>query len=302
MKTWTYTFNELVVKLPSDLPEEGVARPVRYGSTLEVFLHAAAIYRHNFLTIAAIVLIPTLAGEALVHAGVRFGGIGLDAAAIRAVDLVMRWIASIVAFPALINAVSDVCIGNRPGLRSSYGRVGWRTFVAFSCTFVAATLVVVVFPLVLGIVFGLVVYYGMTIYSALTESSASLALLVCFALLATFVATLALSFHLFVSALYAPIIAIAEPRVRALQAIKRSRWLGHGYLVRTTAVVAVVTAILFVAALVDQMGRDTPAELGGILFARLLGVVPYITATLIYYDLRARKEGYGIAERPEDLT
>ena len=49
------------------------------------------------------------------------------------------------------------------------------------------------------------------------------------------------------------------------------------------------------------MMRTTPLEMVEVFFANVLWAVPFIAATLIYYDLRARKEGYGIAERPEDL-
>src|SRR5258706_13720615 len=64
-KTWTYASDDFVLTLPADLPEEGEVRPVRYGTTPEVFWQALRIYRQYFSTIAAIFMIPICIGEVL---------------------------------------------------------------------------------------------------------------------------------------------------------------------------------------------------------------------------------------------
>jgi len=312
-KTWTYASDDFVLTLPADLPEEGEVRPVRYGTTPEVFWQALRIYRQYFPTIAAIFMIPICIGELLTlmirhrvtmesvtsWVTLPFGSPN-DASEtafvlVRLAELVVRWIATVVAFAPLVHAISDVCIGNRPRLRRSYQRVGWRTFVSVTGACALATLLIATPLLIAGLLTASVVQMD-------TTAQGTLSCFLTLGMLGVAGAALIISFRLFVTVLYVPIIVVVEPRVRLTQAIRRSRWLGRGYLKRTAAVVAIITGILLLAGAIYRLFSGHGAiEAVGIILARLLGPIPYIAATLIYYDLRARKEGYGVAERPEDL-
>jgi hypothetical protein len=270
-----------------------VLRPVRYVSTLDVFLHAITIYLRYFPTIIAIFLIPVLIGEGLVRLALRGNQL--------ITSLVVAWIATVVAFAPLVHAISDVCVGNRPNLRRSYRRVGWRTFVfvTIACTL---ALLFVASPLVID---GLLTTGVFALIDGLMLNCIAMLLAV-----APFFAAIVFSFRIFVSVLYVPIITVAEPRVALRSVIDRSRWLGRGYYKRTSAVIVVIAFIVCVSlgifgslwTIGAENGMPTIGEFLGFLFSGLVGPVPLIAATLIYYDLRARKEGYGIVERPEDLS
>lgn len=273
--------------LPADLPEEAVVRPVRAQSTFDALVEAVRMYRRYFPTIAAIFLIPMGIGEILV----RFAPVGEQVG----VGFLIRWVATVAAFGPLVYAISDVCVGNRPRIRRSYQRAGWRTFLAVSLDCAAATVfiaapVLAAYLIIAGLIYGAEKYLG--------ELGAVVQLL---GVALTIGAAIVMTLLILVWVLYVPIIAVLEPGSSPFRAIRRSRWLGQGYSKRTAAVATVIVAIFMLASAIYTQFAASPFELVGVLAARLLGPIPYIAATLIYYDLRARKEGYGITERPEDL-
>lgn len=282
--TWIYASEDFVLKLPADLPEDGAPRPVHYESTIDVFNQALKIYGRYFFTIASIFLLPLFAGELLAqaaHIGKQF-----------AVELAIRWITTVIAFAPLVHAVSDICIGNRPRLRRSYKRAGWRALLRVTAACALATLLITS-PLFIGLLItsALAALLGKSLmFGAVLAGAAAL------------IAAIFLSVRMFIWVLFVPVIIVVEPRVQLRRVIKRSRLLGSGFTDRTAVVIVIIALILVLASLLHQTLTLVGTEVLGIVFDRLLWPVPCIAITLIYYDLRARKEGYGIVERPEDLT
>ena len=281
-RTWTYVLDGVPLDIPSDLPEEAFSRPVNFGSTAEVFAHAIRVYVRYFPTIAALFLIPMVIGELLLKLAPLQGQTEWRFA--------IRWIFTVVAFAPLVNAVADVCAGNRPGLRRSYARVTPRTFIAVSAGSAIATLLIFS-PFIL-------LYQGA---DRLFRMGSMINELVGLAVaIAGGVAAALFALRMLIWFLYVPVIVVMEPHVSLPRAAGRSRWLGLGYFLRTGAVAVVIFLIFTLSGVI----RATTAEdLGflGVLLSRLVEPVPFIAATLIYYDLRARKEGYGVVERTEDL-
>jgi len=291
---WTYVLDETTLVLPSDLPEEGTARPVRYGSTLAVFVQALTLYRRYFVTFAAIFLFPMLIGEVFVRA-VRILGPDEPTTAVRVIEFALQWVATVVAFAPLVYAVSDVCVGNQPGLRRSYQRVELRTFAAVTAVCALATLLILAPFAIGGALAALILWIDF-------ESAGVGTCLFVPHIVAITVTAVVISIPIFTSVLYVPVIVVVERGVGIRDAFRRSRWLSRGYTLRTATVIVIVVLILLLSGTIYQTLSEKRVEVLGVLFAKLLGPVPYIAATLIYYDLRARKEGYGIAERPEDLS
>lgn len=282
--TWTLFLDGVSFTLPADLPEVAVTRPVRSQSTFDALREAVRMYLRHFLTIAAIFLIPMGLGEILVrllHEQLLAG-------------FVIRWVTTVMAFGPLVYAISDVCAGNRPRIRRNYRRAGWRTLLVVSLDCAVATAFIAV-PVIAAYL----------IIAGLISLAEKMPTWVVFASylggFLTIGAAIVMMMLILIWVLYVPIIAVLEPRISPFQAIKRSRSLGQGHSKRTAAVAAVIVVIFMLAGWIYTQFAASPFELVGILAARLLGPIPYIAATLIYYDLRARKEGYGITERPEDL-
>jgi len=283
--TWTFALDGASFVVPADLPEESVARPMRAASTFDALREAVRIYRWYFPTIAAIFLIPIGIGELLVRIAPMHDQF--------AVGIVIRWVATVTAFGPLVYAISDVCIGNRPRVRRSYRRTGWRALLIVSLDCAVAT-VLIVLPVAAVYLIGA----GLVLAAETIPAVADVYTLIMLSILpAAFIMTVLL----LVWVLYVPIIAVLEPRISPLRAIKRSRWLGQGYAKRTAAVAVIIVAIFMLAGSIYTQFAASPFEFVGILAARLLGPIPYIAATLIYYDLSASQEAYGITERPEDL-
>jgi len=284
--TWTLFLDGVSFTLPADLPEVAVTRPVRSQSAFDALREAVRLYRRHFLTIAAIFLIPMGLGEILV----RFAPLRDQFIA----GFVIRWVTTVVAFGPLVYAISDVCVGNRPRIRRNYRRAGWRTLVVVSLDCAVATAFIAA-P----------VAAAYLILAAIVDTAEKMPTWAVFVeYLAGFLISLAavvLTMLILIRVLYVPIIAVLEPRISPFNAIRRSRWLGQGHSKRTATVAAVIVVIFMLAGWINAQFAESPFEPVGILAARLLGPIPYIAATLIYYDLRARKEGYGITERPEDL-
>jgi hypothetical protein len=286
--TWTYTSDDVVLKLPADLPKDGALRAVRYESAYEAFRHALALYGQYFVTIAGIFLVPLFVSELIAWAA------RLNRWMV--VDIAIRWIATVIAFAPLVYAVSDVCVGNRPRVRRSYQRAGWRTVLRVVGACAIATLVIVA-PFVVTVLIGMAT--GELVPA--NKGSASVAL-VMITVSITFAAVF-LSARSFIRLLFVPVIIVVEPRIGLKRALGRSRWLGAEFLGRTLTVVVVIALMMYSAGKLVEVFQagGMGMEIIGILLARLIWPVPFIATTLIYYDLRARKEGYGIVERPENL-
>jgi hypothetical protein len=178
-----------------------------------------------------------------------------------------------VTFPATI-AVSEICLGVKPSVSRSYrrafadpGRVIGTYLLAFVIIFLGMLAL-----LVPGIIFAL--------------------------------------WYMFVG----PVVMIES--LGGWAALKRSRELGRGYYWRNLGIYFLVTILAILS--VAVVGAVLGGVLGIVFF--LLGVqqqaiivlvaslaalaimpVVIVTIVLLYYDMRARKEGYGAAQLAEDM-
>jgi hypothetical protein len=188
-------------------------------------------------------------------------------------------------FSALALTVSDVCNGLQPTVLRSFRRLGWKR-VGLIC------LNALVLALMIGgppsAAFGVIMTF-----EDMQEVLSGIAIL-----------TVITSVTLAILLLYVPIIAALEENTTPLAAVQRSWALGIGYYGRT--VLALMQALLLGGALVlivclwtERWPQD---DMWARLFVtRLLMPWVFITAIVMYFDLRTRKEGYNFRVFVEDL-
>ena len=238
-------------------------QPQTLGSVIR---NSFTIYVRNWTTICLIYIVPLLPLAVLRHVLAEGGHSGW-AGLVSFVQLMI----SILVGAALIVAVSDVCLGLKPNLRRAYRR-------GFGNGRLLKTYFTLVLFLMLG--FALLVVPGLV-----------MVVWYMFALPAT---------------------VLEQYTGRA--ALKRSRELGRGFYWRNVGIVLVdwlvVIGVLLVAVIVLVLlelltlaGNFPLLEglLGVALAIAVLGPLTSIPLILLYYDMRARKEGYGAAQLVEDL-
>lgn len=239
-------------------------QPQTLGSIIR---NTVSIYVRNWITICLIYILPLLPIAALQGALEADGYKGWAA-----ILLLIQFPLDIIVGVALIIAVSDICIGLVPNVRRAYRR-GFAnsgrlvmTYLLMMVLFLIGFMVLVVPGLVLA------VWYM-------------------FAL---------------------PAVVLENFRGRA--ALRRSRELGRGFCWRNFgigllgSIIAgiMVLVISFFVGILDHLtlGNSHPlleAILGQTISIALFAPLSSIPLVLLYYDMRARKEGYGAAQLIEDL-
>ena len=264
---------------------------VQYNSVRAIVRDVVRLYCRHFRTFVAIYLLPvvplTMGAFLLTKALLTNSAfdVARTTAAIQWVAVVLGFFASTFAFAAVAVAMSDVCSGNRPGIRRSYRRIFGRRF---------------------GVVIANTILFYLSILFILIVSVAAQNLWVFFPGL--IVALVVLVRYMFV-----PVISAIEPRPGVARAFRRSAWLGLGYRSRAFATLlcigdagAVVAWLSYLAAtyFLAPTGAmlDAIRALVEILVGLLVFPPLYIAAVLQYYDLRARKEGFRLTELPEDIV
>jgi hypothetical protein len=242
----------------------------------DILRDAANIYRQHFITLLLIFVLPNIPYFAFEH----FRNLGTE-------DIVNPFTWSELMSPesvlglalfslptlAMVVAVSDICLGRRPTVRRSYGRLLRKDFALVFLTYFTGTLLGTA-GLVLFVVPGLIV----------------------------------LAIVFFVGE-----VGILEGRV-GLDAARRSYALGKGFLMRNLAVLILVVFVMLLYALIvgwlvelaaeAWLGLD-PSDLlvASVtpLLESLLSPLWGISITLMYYDMRVRKEHYDTAALAQDL-
>jgi hypothetical protein len=225
-----------------------------------------AIYFGNFLTVFIIYAIPLIPLQLI-----RIAATATDEppVAIAIVFILLETMAGIlVIFPATI-AVSEVCLGMKPTVARSYSRA-FASPGRLIGTYLLQMLVIIGGLLLLvipGIIFSV--------------------------------------WYFFVG----PVVLVESLSGKA--ALRRSRELGKDYYLRNFGVYFVVVLIVIVAN--GIIGAIVGALVGGLSGSRALMLSLIMISTdlvtpiflvaivLLYYDMRARKEGYGAAQLSEDL-
>ena len=219
------------------------------------------IYFHHFLTILLIYVLPRIPIQLLRLVD------GSEASILGAVlDTV---ISLLITFPMTV-AISEICLGIKPSVARAYIR-GFATPGRVLGTFFLAGIVI-------GIGFALLIIPGIV-----------------FALWYAFVG---------------PVVILEGHGGWA--ALRRSRQLGRGNYLRnfgillslSMIVALIILSVVLVAATVIALIATLPTKLAEVSGA-VVGILvtpPYlISLVLLYYDMRARKEGYSAAQLAEDL-
>jgi hypothetical protein len=266
-----------------------MATYVRELSIADTLRGTVQIYGAHFLSILGIYFLPVFPAAALQTIAQIEKWKDLAA-----LGTVLALILQLVAQGALTIAVSDVCLGYKPSAKRSYRRLSAAIIGRLIATGILAFLVI-------GVAF-LVPFGFLAVGSAMHESQLALAGMVLLGLAGIF----ALWFLL--SAMFIAPIVVLEGHW-GFVAIKRSRQLAKGYLLRNIGAFVLLLLTIMVAS----------GLLGGLLallfspesreFSLIVVAIQHLVAAplglilvlLLYYDLRARKEGYNMTTLAEDL-
>lgn len=214
-----------------------------------------------------------------------------DAIVVTAMSSVLTLVVSFFITAALAQAISHRYLGESTSLGQVYRSIGWRVIARL----VAYTLLEIAAVLVLTLILG-----GITVL--LVQIAPALGAV--FAVVASIGAVVALVIA-FIRFAFVPQVLVLE-RTRVFQAFRRSwglvygsTWRVLGYLLLLSLIVAITGGILggvAGAALTFTGGREG-AALGGAIGAIAGILIEPIRGggqTLLYYDLRIRKEGFDL--------
>jgi hypothetical protein len=262
----TFSLDDSVFRLRSDRSIDPLLA-MQYSSVRSMVRDVFRLYSGHFRTLAAIYL---LAVVPLAYFGMILKASGsLGAIA----SMLLPFFGGTFAFAAIAVAVSDVCSGNRPGVRRSYRRI---------------------FGVRLGVVLANTLLYYLAILLPMFITAVAAA-----AFWPLFVLVIFLTVFLALRYMFVPVISAIEPRPGIHRAFARSAWLGKGYRTRAFLMFVCIGAPgLLIAFLAHPLLPDVIE-----VFAAVLIFPPlYVAVVLQYYDLRARKEGFRLVELPEDIV
>jgi hypothetical protein len=256
-----------------------MANYLREQSAGEILRGTISIYRRGFLPLCGMYLLPTFPFHLL-----KLKMLGNPEA------YIYLWIALWVlvtpfAAAALTVGVSDICVGNRPSIGRSLRRV---------------------FGVILGkliftnlFVFLIVTAAFVPCYFAFLWQKTSASLFLCLFVVGIILTLLFLIWWMFV-----PTVVVLE-RTWAWTALQRSRILGKGFYTRNTALVLLLylptTILAWIIYATLQISSSDVLKALGIVLQGILVPLPLIATVLLYYDLRARSEGYDLAMLGQDL-
>jgi hypothetical protein len=242
---------------------------LREHSVGSILRSSLQIYRRNFLSLFLIYSLPAFPFTVAQQEAQATGR-----APLALVLVLVNLFVGFFAFGAITVAISDICLGDRPGVIRSYRRLGgatmrrlmWSNFLQ---------IVVVALGLILLVIPGLI---------------------------------------LMVRLLFTSVVATLE-NVSGRAALTRSATLGKGFYWRNTTVLLLFIAVfglvgglagLFFALISMGVGADNLAESSvarTLIAISMLSLYPlgFTCITLMYYDLRVRKEAYDLRALAEDL-
>lgn len=270
----SFSLDDAALRLRSDTNIDPMLG-VQYSSVRAIVRDVVRLYRAHFWTLVAIYLLPvapfTIIGAILpgeTHAAVIWS------------STILGFFAGTFAFAAVAVAMSDVCSGNRPGVRRSYRRIFGRRL-------------------------GVVIVNTILFYLAVLPAYVPFLLTIyipCLSIPAFILAAL-----LSVRYMFVPIISAIEPRPGVARTFKRSAWLGSDYLLRAVGTFmciggagAAIGGVVYLA--FAALGKDVAWIAVNIVGAALILPPLYVAVVLQYYDLRSRKEGFRLVELPEDIV
>jgi hypothetical protein len=260
-------------------PSGAMSTYLREQSAGEILRGTINIYRRNFLQLWAMYLLPTfpivmLKLEIFQHYQNAF---------------VYLWLANwllVIPFAAatLTVGVSDICVGNRPSIIRSLRRV-------------------------FGAILGKLVVTNLLIF--LVQAAFFVPMIAafwgagnCLVGLAILPASLALALLFQIWWMFAPTVVVLE-RIFGWTALKRSKGLGKGFYWRNCGVLLLLyvptLVLVWIVYATLQSQPNHILKVLGVAIEGMLAPLPLIATVLLYYDLRARSEGYDLAMLGQDL-
>jgi hypothetical protein len=259
-----------------------MATYVRELSIPDLLRGTFEIYRSHFATVFSTFFLPVFPA-AVIQVVAEIQGWTV----IVPIAVFLVTILQFIAQGALTIAVSDVCLGHQPSTKRAYRRLSGGLVGKLFATGILVTLLLFL-PL----------FFAAFAIGLTGGQPSGLLLALVFVILAAW---------FFLSAMFIAPIVILEG-YWGFAAIKRSFTLARGYMLRNFAAFLLLLIVLFVA------GGVLGAVFGGLLgaessaFKLVLAAIQYLSAPLgliavllLYYDLRARKEGYNMTTLAEDL-
>lgn len=250
---------------------------------------AFKIYFQNFATIFLIYILPMAFLQLVLNLTALSLSLSENLALIILVlvlVLLFYFIAYFTIYAAITVTVSDICLENKPSLKRAYTYVFGKRFFQFISTLILQTL----------IIFGSTAIMILPGYFFDSEILMALAILPLFIFIFWFLLT--------------PSVVILEAK-SGVAALKRSKQLGDGSHWRNGGMLLVLIIVLGLIGgligLVSAFSSISPEHWVFQVFVRLIqeGLatpISLIAIVLIYYDRRARKDGYDVKALAEDLA
>lgn len=316
------------------LPSQPLARPMSIGDLLD---RSITIYRRNFRTlvgITAIVSVPLLIIQivaAVFAFPLDFTSLSRRSTA-SAVDIsmfiylgvyvivaILASLASVFEQGAIIAVVSESFQNSSVGIKQAYGRAlrcGWALLGAFFLSgLVYAAVLGALFFVFFAFSFGSTALVAAAVRAGASSPAATAAIaLVPLCLCAGFIPALILSMLFYIRWIFWPQAIVLETKGvrsglgRSWRLLRGSFWrvliivILMGIFIWIITVTPTYTisfaAILFPSPLVSILLSTTVATIIGI----FVSPIRYAILTLLYYDLRIRKEGFDLEMRAKQLA
>ncbi len=308
-------------------PSEPLARPMSIGDLLD---RAITLYRRNFLilvSIAAIVSIPLLIVQALAavftlpldltslsrrSSASTFDSSFLIYLGVVGIASIVFAIASVFEHGAVVAVISESFQGGGVGVRQAYGRAFRRAGALLGALILSGLLYILIFG-VLFIPFFALLLSASTIGASSSTANAAIGfitLCVCAGFLPALIlwAFFYIRWIFWLQAVVLENKGVRSGLGRSWRLVRGSFWRVFfvviltgifNYIITVTPTTAIsFAAVLFPSVLVSTVLNSTVAILINILVAPLT----YTILTLLYYDLRIRKEGFDLALRAQQLA
>jgi len=248
-----------------------MANYLKEMSVGEIIDGSVRLYFRHFGTIFLIYLLPLIILEFILLSVFETNQPGAEVQAL--VAQLVRVSAAVLASAAITVAVSDACLGHKPGVARSYrrmfemiGRVAWTYLLLMIAIIVGLALLIV--P---GIILSVMLLFAMVV--VILERRGGID---------AFKRSIALGKNFYLRNFGVLVLAM-------LIAIVGQFLIGF-----------LVGILIYFSGEIEQPGMLTLLLIS--LVSNLLGPVPLIATVLLYYDVRVRKENYDSAALAQDLV
>jgi hypothetical protein len=263
-----------------------------------------AVYLSHFWKLFLLWLIVSLPGSAMYLLGFYYQRPIL---VVSSIPLLLLF--SIISIAPLSVSVSDICLGNKPSilrsLRKVSGKIALRVFrfslVLWIKTVLIGALVGALIGGLAALATGLFRELGQDVSDSPTSPTLGLST---FISIMAFVASLAYAAKF----LIVPTVIVLE-HLRVAESVKRSLALSRGLYLRNFLLYGMISVPRFLIFIAQRITAETypfifksiAYQITLLTLEAIYTPVLMIITIILYYDMRARKEGYDLAALAEDL-